>query len=117
MNIARRSFLTGHEGAWVVQRRLDMDAVHVRALATFAAAALQLGDTELLTAVRAARELVSAEPLSESAAALLMRALDARGERPAALLAFDEFRGRLREHLGVAPGPQLVALHSEILMR
>jgi hypothetical protein len=43
-----------------------------------------------------------------------MRALDARGERPAALLAFDEFRLRLREAVGV---PQLLALHSEILMR
>jgi len=117
MNIARRSFLTEHDGAWVEQRRWELDAVYVRALATFAAAALRLGDTEVLTAVRAARELVAAEPLSENAAALLMRALDALGEWPAALVAYDEFRLRLRESLGVAPGPQLLALHSEILMR
>lgn len=117
MNIARRSFLTGHDGAWVQQRRWELDAVYVRALATFASAALQLGATELLTAVRTARELVAAEPLSENAAALLMRALDACGERPAALVAYDEFRVRLRESLGVAPGPALLALHSEVLMR
>ena len=117
MNVTRRSFLTGHDGAWVEERRRELGAVYTRALATLAAAALQLGETELLTAERAARELVAAEPLSEGATALLMRALDARGERPAALVVYDEFRLRLREALGVAPGPQLLALHSEIVMR
>jgi DNA-binding SARP family transcriptional activator len=117
MNVTRRSFLTGHEGEWVEERRRELDGVYVRALATLAAAALELGQTELLTAERAARELVVVEPLSEAATALLMRALDARGERPAALLAYDEFRLRLRETLGVAPGPALLALHSEIVMR
>jgi DNA-binding SARP family transcriptional activator len=117
MNITRRSFLTGHDGDWVEQRRRELDAVYARSLATLAAAALQLGGTELLTARRAARELVNAEPLSENATALLMAALDASGERPAALLAYDEFRVLLRESLAVAPGPQLLALHSEILKR
>ena len=107
INVTRRSFLTGHDGAWVEERRRELGAVYTRALATLAAAALQLGETELLTAERAARELAAAEPLSESAAALLMRALDARGERPAALVVYDEFRLRLGETLGVAPGPQL----------
>jgi DNA-binding SARP family transcriptional activator len=117
MNVTRRSFLTGHDGAWVEEHRSDLSAVYTRALATLAAAALQLGETELLTAERAACELVAAEPLSEGATALLMRALDARGERPAALVVYDEFRLRLREALGVVPGPQLLALHSEILTR
>ena len=117
MNVTRRSFLTGHDGAWVEERRRELGALYVRALATLAAAALALGETELLTAERAARELVTAEPLSEGATALLMRALDARGERPAALLAYDEFRLRLRDALGLAPGAQLLALHSELVMR
>ena len=117
MNVTRRSFLTGHDGTWVEERRGELGALYTRALAARGAAALQLGETELLTAERAARELVAAEPLSESATALLMRALDARGERPAALVAYDEFRLRLREALGVAPGPRLVALHSELVMR
>jgi DNA-binding SARP family transcriptional activator len=117
MNVTRRSFLTGHDGEWVDERRGELGAVYTRALATLAAAALQLGETELLTAERAARELVAAEPLSERAAALLMRALDARGERPAALVAYEELRLRLRDALGVAPGPQLLALHSEIVVR
>jgi SARP family transcriptional regulator, regulator of embCAB operon len=117
MNVTRRSFLTGHDGAWVEERRRELGALYTRALATLAAAALQLGETELPAAERAARELVDAEPLSESATALLMRALDARGERPAALVVYDEFRLRLREVLGVVPGPQLLALHSELVMR
>lgn len=117
MNVTRRCFLTGHDGAWVDERRRELGAVYTRALATLAAAALRLGDTELLTAERAARELVAAEPLSEGATALLMRALDARGERPTALVVYDQFRLRLREALGVAPGPQLLALHSELVTR
>jgi len=117
MNVTRRDFLTGHDGAWVDERRREVGAVYPRALATLAAAALQLGETELLTAEGAARELVAAEPLSEAATALLMRALIARCERPAALVAYDQFRTRLREALGVAPGPQLLALHSEIVTR
>ncbi len=117
MNVTRRSFLIGHHGAWVNERRAELVAVYSRALATLSAAALQLGETELPAAERAARELVAAEPLSEGAAALLMRALDALGERPAALVVYDEFRLRLREALGVAPGPQLLALHSELVMR
>ena len=95
----------------------SFDAVYSRALATLAAAALELGGTELLTAERAARELVAAEPLSESATALLMRALDARGERPAALLAYEALRLRLGEALGIAPGPPLLELHSDLVVR
>jgi len=117
MNVTRRSFLTGDDGAWVEVCRRKLGALYVRALATLAAAALQLGEAELLTAERAARELAAAEPLSEGATTLLMRALDARGERPAALLIYDEFRLHLRDALGVAPGPQLLALHSELVKR
>jgi SARP family transcriptional regulator, regulator of embCAB operon len=117
INVTRRGFLTGHDGAWVEERRGELGSQYARALATLAAAALALGETELLTAERAARELVATEPLSEGATALLMRALDERGERPAALVIYEELRLRLREALGVAPGPQLLALHSELLMR
>lgn len=50
----------------------SLSAVYVRSLATLAAAALQLGEAELLTAEKAARELIALEPLSEGATALLM---------------------------------------------
>ena len=96
MNVTRRTLLAGHDGAWVDDRRGELGAAYIRSLATLAAAALQLGEAELLTAQRAARELVAVEPLSEGATALLMRSLHARGERPAALVAHDEFDLRLR---------------------
>ena len=117
MNTTRRAFLAGHDGEWVEQRRRELGGVHTRALAALSTAALQLGGTELPAAERVARELVLAEPLSEGATELLMRALDARGERPAALVAYEELRSRLREEIGVAPGSQLRALHSEIVTR
>ena len=117
MNVARRSFLAGHDCAWVDERRRELGNTYARSMATLASAALHLGGPELVTAERVARELVAAEPLSEGATALLMQALDARGERPAALLAYDELRLRLRESLGVAPGPRLLDLHSQIVLR
>ncbi len=110
-------FLTVHGGAWVHERCRKLGAVCTRGLATLASAALRLGDTQLLTAERAARELVAAEPLSEGATALLMRALNARGERPTALVVYDRYRLRVREALGVAPEPQLLALHPELVTR
>lgn len=54
----------------------ELGGVYTRGLATLAAAAIELGGTELLAAERAAQELVAAEPLGEGATALLMRALD-----------------------------------------
>ena len=45
MNVTRRSFLAGHNGAWVDERRDELGAVYTRALATLAAASLELGET------------------------------------------------------------------------
>src|SRR5271166_1563507 len=42
MNVTRRSFLTGHDGAWVEERRRELEALYVRSLATLSEAALQL---------------------------------------------------------------------------
>src|SRR5262249_5745622 len=67
MNVARRTFLAGHENPWVDDRRRALEATYTRALAALAAASLRLGETELVTAERAAREFVAAEPLSERA--------------------------------------------------
>lgn len=50
----------------------ELGGVYTRGLATLAAAAIELGGTELLAAERAAQELVAAEPLGEGATALLM---------------------------------------------
>lgn len=58
-------------------------------------------------AVPALREILVRDPLRESAHALLVRALHLRGDRAAALDAYDAARTVLEEQLGVGPGEEL----------
>ncbi|MEU8639454.1 BTAD domain-containing putative transcriptional regulator [Amycolatopsis sp. NPDC048633] len=60
------------------------------------------------------REAAFADPLHEGLTERIMRALAASGQRAAAVKVFIAFRGRLRENLGLEPGPELqrTYLHS-----
>jgi DNA-binding SARP family transcriptional activator/tetratricopeptide (TPR) repeat protein len=60
------------------------------------------------------REAAFADPLHEGLTERIMRALAASGQRAAAVKVFLAFRGRLRENLGLEPGPELqrTYLHS-----
>jgi predicted ATPase/DNA-binding SARP family transcriptional activator len=60
-------------------------------------------------------ELVEAHPLHEPYRALRIRALAAAGRRAEALDAYEEARVDLAGRLGVDPGPELRALHAELL--
>ncbi|WP_308378060.1 BTAD domain-containing putative transcriptional regulator [Streptomyces sp. ISL-98] len=60
-------------------------------------------------------ELSSGEPLDEPLQALRIRALRAAGRRAEALQAYEEVRTGLSERLGTDPGPELRALHAELL--
>ena len=110
-NVASRTFLAGHEPAWVLDQRRRMADTELRALEALAAAGLGLGGPELLTAERAARAVVDAAPYRESGAALLVRALAAQGNRAEAVLAYDTVRRRLSDDLGLAPAAELQELH------
>ena len=66
-------------------------------------------------AVAAAETLVVAEPLRESAVALLMRALVATGRQADALAAFARLRERLADELGLDPSPSLRDLQQQVL--
>jgi predicted ATPase/DNA-binding SARP family transcriptional activator len=66
-------------------------------------------------AVAAAEALVVAEPLRESAVAVLMRALVAAGRQGDALAAFARLRARLADELGLDPGPALCELEQRVL--
>ncbi len=113
--VAGRGFLPDEELEWATPVRRELEEMYVRALETYATAALHLGSTELATAERAARELVMAAPFRESGHRTLMRALAAQGNTAEALVAYESLRMLLRGELGVAPGPETRELYQALL--
>lgn len=113
--VLQRTFLPDHDDPWVRRRRSALELDHRRALAVYAEACLALGPTELASAERSARRLVEADPLGELGWCLLMRALDRRGDRAAALAVYERLRCVLRDELGADPSPASRRLHSELL--
>jgi predicted ATPase/DNA-binding SARP family transcriptional activator len=59
--------------------------------------------------------LAAERPLNEKVIALLIRALAATGRQAAALAVYEALRARLADELGIDPGPQLQAIHLEVL--
>jgi DNA-binding SARP family transcriptional activator len=115
MNVAGRDFLAGHDHPWVDGVRHELEGLRLRALEALAACGLQLGGAELLTAARAAREVIAAAPLRETAHAALVDALTRAGNPADALLAYEQARRVLADELGTTPGPALRAAHERAL--
>lgn len=113
--VARRGFFDDEVLDWVVPVRRELEEMYVRALETYASAALHLGGAELATAERSARELVAAAPFRESGHRILMRALAARGNIAEALVAYEVLRRLLGDELGVAPSAPSRELHERLL--
>ncbi|WP_335932671.1 AfsR/SARP family transcriptional regulator [Streptomyces sp. PTD5-9] len=61
------------------------------------------------------RELTAAHPYNERFWGQLIRALRAEGRRADALAAYEEARHAFADGLGADPGPELAALHRELL--
>lgn len=61
------------------------------------------------------RELTAVQPYDEALHALLIRALRDAGRGADALTAYEEARRTLADALGADPGPELRALHAELL--
>ncbi|MGI5352077.1 AfsR/SARP family transcriptional regulator [Streptomyces sp. CA-250714] len=78
-----------------------------------AEAALALGQAE--TVLPTVRQLAAENPLHEPLQALLLRALRDAGRTAEALAAYERVRTRLADQLGTDPGPELRALHAELL--
>ncbi|MFB7406659.1 BTAD domain-containing putative transcriptional regulator [Streptomyces sp. NPDC056202] len=68
--------------------------------------------TEILAPLAA---LAAGEPLDEPLQALRIRALRAAGRSAEALVGYEEVRAALASRLGTDPGPELRALHAELL--
>ena len=113
--IAGRRLLPEHEAPWIDEWRRRLDDVLDHALEAYAAACLGIGGTELAGAERAARRLVERSPLRESGYRLLMDTLAARGNVGEAMRVYDRAREKLREELGITPGPAIQEAHSRLL--
>ncbi|RJL32716.1 BTAD domain-containing putative transcriptional regulator [Bailinhaonella thermotolerans] len=83
------------------------------ALEDLAEARLELGEHALVASELAGP--VAEHPLRERLRAAHLRALRGSGRRGEALSAYAEVRERLREELGVDPGPELTAVHRDLL--
>ncbi|MBM2614650.1 winged helix-turn-helix domain-containing protein [Actinoplanes sp. LDG1-06] len=94
------------EASRLTEQRL---VVHER----LAAARLARGEHDLVAADLAA--LVDRHPLREGLRALQIRALYASGRQAEALESYAGLREHLADELGLDPGPELVALHRQIL--
>ncbi|SDT65155.1 Predicted ATPase [Actinoplanes derwentensis] len=87
----------------------EPEAVRLRGLRLAAQRSALTGNVPELEA------LVTAHPLDEPLAALLIRALRDDGNRGGALEVFEQTRRRLADQLGVDPSAELSGLHRELL--
>jgi DNA-binding SARP family transcriptional activator/tetratricopeptide (TPR) repeat protein len=94
--------------AWLERQRGQRHARRVDALAERAARQETAG--ELAAAIATAVALLAEEPLSDHAARRLMRLHYLRGDRAAAIRAFERFERRLKDELGARPGLETLAL-------
>ena len=115
IEIAERGLLPGLEAPWIDARRGELADLRVEALETLAAAGARLGGAAWPVAEQAARAAVQAQPFRESARAVLMEVLRARGNVNEALRVYEDIRVLLREELGSSPGAALVAQHEQLL--
>src|SRR5690606_19646854 len=89
-----------------------LEDLRSRALELRAELRLASGDTDGLVAELQA--LADAHPLRERPHALLVDALAATGRVADALRAYDDFRRRLGDELGIEPSPALRSRHTEL---
>ena len=115
LHIAQRGFLPGYEAPWVETIRARLEDVLVRAHECVAAIGLALSGSELASAERSARALVTLAPYRESGYRFLMDVLATQGNVAEALLAYEELRRLLRQELGATPGQETQALHRRLL--
>lgn len=98
---------------WSREFRSRLLLVHLHVLEGAAQAALSIGAP--IDAVGWAEQAVSGEPLRERSNALLIQALAESGHTAGALQAYDDFRRRLAEELGLDPSGEVQQIQARIL--
>ena len=109
--LCHSELLPGCAEDWAEAARRQLRAELAEVLAARSAAAERDGDTA--AAARWSRLRCELDPLNEAVHADLVRQLAAAGDRAGALIAGREVIARLREDLGVRPGPMLRAALAE----
>jgi len=97
---------------WLDERRAELAHVYAGSLLALAERWERAGDGHAW--VGACRKLVAADPYSGQYALLLMRALDAAGDRGAAIQHAREHAQRLRAELDLEPDSEVVALKQSL---
>lgn len=115
-HVGTRPFLAGLEAPWIEDWRRRLAEVRLRGLECFAAAGLGLGGPGLAQAEERARLLTELAPYRETGHRILMEALERRGNLAEALRVYERLRVLLREELGIAPSPDLRAVHRRLLL-
>jgi len=98
----------GGLAAWLAEQRRNRRAMRIDSLA--AEAARLEHDREYESALVAARQLLECDPTSEHAHRQVMRLHYLRGDRSAALLAFDRCEQILKDEVGAQPSAETLAL-------
>jgi len=91
----------------------DLEELRLAALEERVAAELELG--RHLELVGELRQLVGEFPFRERLVGHMVRALYRSGQRADALEAYQRFHRRVVDELGIDPGPELRALHEQVL--
>lgn len=113
LDVTSREFLPGVTGLWVDDQREALRATRLRALRAMAQIHLDQGDHD--RALRAARDAMKLAPSREETWRLLIRVLDASGERAEALRTYEQCRAALADELGVDPSPPTTELYLQLL--
>jgi len=105
--------LAGVPGQHAEIQRIRLTELRTAAVEDVLAMEINVGKN--LTAAAELRGLLAAEPLRERLSELLMLALYRSGRQAEALTVFTTTRRRLRDSLGIDPGPSLRQIHQRIL--
>ena len=105
--------LAGLRGRWAADTRRAWQQQRLDTVTAWAQAELQVGNPTAVVGPLTA--LAGEYPLAESLVVVLMQALAGCGRPADALLQYAATRRRLDDELGADPGPQLRAVHQQIL--
>jgi len=100
-------------GEFAAPHALRLNGLRLDALVTHLGQEVDAGRSAAHVVELAA--LAAEHPLHEKLTALVMRALAATGRQADALVAYEALRARLADELGIDPGPEVRAVHLEVL--